>query len=577
MPDTQKTYWEICLEMLEEVNVQCEELPTYVKELPFKPTQRDLETLQAQYLDPNASITVGQFIHDFSMLITEIKTCDIETMSMVILPRNYQLTFKNALITLVNAIKNLHLHLSPAYKDYAQLPNKELDTILQVAITEQGNTWRRPSNNTDIKNLFLVSLDGYEKTWIEFRNIMLLLEKLSPLLYSTFQEGKQNYISELQSLNTKTKNLFNTLANHEKNIKAQTGEIATLAKEATTAHSQALSDSKDITTWLKQSQEEKKSLDLLVQDNKKIMDELNATQARLKDFDDDLEQKEKRFKAAQDTLKKMQDGYDASIKAAKTTLENVQFNIKKDHDDLLTAFNSQNEQYTLKIEKTIETANSMLAGVTNTVLGTSFHTLKEETKQQLDRAMKRYYWAVVCCFGGLVPIAFAIYNSLFRSLSPFVFLACALFAMPGFLFLHFATTRHADLSRVYQDYAYKYSIAVGVAGYQQAAPMYEEEIAAATFGEITFNPGDHLKGQSETKLFTHPLMEPLIEKLSFFLGKGTSEEKFTQYVMQLAARKFGLPEESIVKLKELIGDFLSEETVPPAQMPEETAMKVDKA
>ena len=75
--------------------------------------------------------------------------------------------------------------------------------------------------------------------------------------------------------------------------------------------------------------------------------------------------------------------------------------------------------------------------------------------------------------------------------------------------------RHAALFRLKEHYAFKYSVASSVDGFKQQAVPYEDEIAAATFFELTFNPADRMEGKGVEERHPNPIIDKVMEKLGF--------------------------------------------------------------
>ena len=89
----------------------------------------------------------------------------------------------------------------------------------------------------------------------------------------------------------------------------------------------------------------------------------------------------------------------------------------------------------------------------------------------------------------------------------------ALLLVPFAWLAKFAAARHATLFRLREHYAYKYSIAASVEGFKKQAPSLQDEIAAAAFRELTFNPADRMDSKSQESAHPNPVVDWIMRKL----------------------------------------------------------------
>jgi hypothetical protein len=100
------------------------------------------------------------------------------------------------------------------------------------------------------------------------------------------------------------------------------------------------------------------------------------------------------------------------------------------------------------------------------------------------------------------------------------FVGRAIFLIPGLMLVRFASSRHERLFRLREDYAYKYSIASSVDGFMKQAKSYADDIAAACYYELTYNPADRMDEKSEDARLMNPLFEKMLARLENRLVKG---------------------------------------------------------
>ncbi len=188
-------------------------------------------------------------------------------------------------------------------------------------------------------------------------------------------------------------------------------------------------------------------------------------------------------------------------------------------------------------------AEAMLVGSTNAGLASGFSKRVDLLEPKLRWAQVSYYISIFVLVLLGAPLALFILpaewtakiikglpNSLgtagnaaasagsAQDLLPQV-LARALFLVPGWLLVRFAAVRHERLFKLLEHYHYKYSIAASVEGFKKQAPIYESEIAAATFFELTNNPANSLDARGPETRHPNRVMEWLLKKLEGGSGK----------------------------------------------------------
>ncbi|MGB1087158.1 MAG: hypothetical protein ACPG06_02205, partial [Alphaproteobacteria bacterium] len=199
------------------------------------------------------------------------------------------------------------------------------------------------------------------------------------------------------------------------------------------------------------------------------------------------------------------------------------------------------------IEDMTARAEGMLEGATVAGLAGAFERLRSDTANDLKTARRTFYFAIGFLFLSVIPLMTYIFpglNELFGLASggvdaasvaddpsgngdqmkgadtPASFIELigqvavrALLLLPAAWFTKFAAARHAALFRLQEHYAYKYSVASSVEGFKQQAPDYEEEIAAATFFELTFNPAEKMEASDSGDRNPNRAMDWVMEKM----------------------------------------------------------------
>jgi hypothetical protein len=188
------------------------------------------------------------------------------------------------------------------------------------------------------------------------------------------------------------------------------------------------------------------------------------------------------------------------------------------------------------VEKEINEINdhsrTMLSGATIAGLAGEFGNIRNSLSDELKKARRVFYLSIGLLFLSLIPLILYVFPGVFarlgvptsittahgtETMSALEFLgqiaARAILLIPAAWFTKFAAARHAALFRLKEHYAYKYSVAASVDGFKQQADPYKNEIAAATFFELTFNPADRMEGKGGEERHPNPAMEFVMKKL----------------------------------------------------------------
>ncbi len=193
---------------------------------------------------------------------------------------------------------------------------------------------------------------------------------------------------------------------------------------------------------------------------------------------------------------------------------------RQDEEQLIAGLTAKEQQ----IAQINQSAEAMLKGATVSGLASSFGEIRDKITKELDWARRGFYFAVALLFLSVLPLAVYIIPglSLFgllrgtSSAGDFELgqvLIRALLLVPFAWLAKFAAARHATLFRLREHYAYKYSIASSVEGFKKQAPSLQDEIAAAAFKELTFNPADRMDPKSADSAHPNPVVDWIMRRL----------------------------------------------------------------
>lgn len=173
-------------------------------------------------------------------------------------------------------------------------------------------------------------------------------------------------------------------------------------------------------------------------------------------------------------------------------------------------------------------ASGMLAGATNAGLAGTFKTIMDTLSRQLLWARIGFYFSISLLFTSALPLFFYVTPGFLEIFGIQVFrfsntaspieleigqaFVRALLLLPTAWLTKFAAARHAALFRLRENYSYKYSIAMSVDGFKKQAQGYKEEIAAASFFELAYNPADKMHGKTTEHKHPNRAMDWLMNK-----------------------------------------------------------------
>ncbi len=166
-------------------------------------------------------------------------------------------------------------------------------------------------------------------------------------------------------------------------------------------------------------------------------------------------------------------------------------------DDLI----KKNELSAAEIERLTKDANAMLTGAVVAGLASAYAAIKKELNDQLGWARWGFFVGIVFLTLSLLPLAAYtvpfLGNWLGQAPPPsdlkvesyaLQILARLALLLPAAWYLRFAANRHAALFRLREEYAHRYSLASSVEGFKKQAEEFKDQIAAATYENISINP-----------------------------------------------------------------------------------------
>lgn len=274
----------------------------------------------------------------------------------------------------------------------------------------------------------------------------------------------------------------------------QTAQIQNLSEQATKSReevdrlrSEAAADRKSITDYVGETAERVKAIEASSNQARELQTSVEAYETQFQKFQALLDEREKTFA---DNKAKLEDLIERS-----------------------TIFDEQ-------IERRSEASEKMLEGATVAGLAGSFGKKRNELATELDKSRNAFYFAIAVLFISVLPLMLYVFGIGVaveeRSIGEFLGQALArlILLLPAAWLTTFAAVRHAALFRLKEHYEFKQSIAMSVEGFKQQAEEHEQQIAAATFFELTFNPADRLDKKTLEHRAPNPIMAYLLEKLN---------------------------------------------------------------
>lgn len=197
-----------------------------------------------------------------------------------------------------------------------------------------------------------------------------------------------------------------------------------------------------------------------------------------------------------DTLREKVEQFDTQFTTFDDALQK-RLKIFTDFEESTKKAATDNRAREEKIDQIITKANEMLQGATNAGLAKSFRDASDEYKKSASKAKNFFYFSIVLVAISAVPLANYVFPIPFidsvltverGSITLGGIIARAVLLLPTIWLTTFAAHRYTDLFQLHREYSFKAAIAMSVEGFKQQAPKYEEEIAGATFFELSQKP-----------------------------------------------------------------------------------------
>lgn len=368
--------------------------------------------------------------------------------------------------------------------------------------------------NIDLRGQFKSFADSTEQLLEAFYQVLVILR---PTKTAYRFQAVVDGLSELVDAGTKKIQELN--ANNGKALKAlqeveaSRTRLEAEAKEVSRLKGETEADRKTISEYLAETTSNKSNIDAIHSAATKLKDQIKEYQEKFDSFDRQLD----------DRLGDLKNG-------------------KLGQQALFQKF----EDHELEVERLVKQSNSMLKGATVAGLASSFQEAHKTLGWQLFWARISFYFGIVFLFFCALPLLFYIFlpvlgpvlQNLFpelngiadsfndpRDVSGWQYLGQVLarfvILLPAAWFVSFSAIRHSSLFRLREHYAYKYSMAVSVEGFQKQAEGYEGEVAALVLEQLAFNPADklvHSRDIQEGKV-PHPILSLILAKLRKRMGE----------------------------------------------------------
>ncbi|MCK9558280.1 MAG: hypothetical protein M0R50_09610 [Candidatus Cloacimonetes bacterium] len=479
--------------------------------------------------------TVDEYIEAIDSLAILLRSIDQETVENTLLPRSINKDLASGLDELCEAAKSLSECLSKESFSIAIQHKNEAEYCINISDSKLvvGNSGK------SISNFLTLLANAYGKAIIAAKTIIMLLDKVSPLLYKNYIEGKRQYATELVQLKGDIKSVSRTAKEQAAHIKEYFDEIEEIKKHISSMENNAKNNFDSIKTILDESEATQVELRSLVKGNEDLGDELEELKEEATAFNDEI-----------DSMKQNHAGEMAKV-------DKLLLDLAEKYNKFSTDIDAKAKAVYSDIKSLSERADSMLSGATNAALASTFDDKRKEASGELVKTLRFYVVSIIFLVISVIPLAYVLFEMSIGNLSiqPWTILPTIILVMPGLFLQHFAASRYADTFRILEDYTYKYSIAMGVEGYKKAAPEYADEIAASTFEQIAFNPADNLRGQKQVQMVAHPILELLATKMGFALIRTPTPDQaikfFTNELFKYMEKKFNY---ELSKTCQVLGD-----------------------
>ena len=170
----------------------------------------------------------------------------------------------------------------------------------------------------------------------------------------------------------------------------------------------------------------------------------------------------------------------------------------------------------------------MLSGAIVAGLASAYGNMRNELSDELKLARRAFYASILFLVASAAPLAMYVIPGVSAWLPANIesastvsdpvelllqILGRTILLIPAAWLTKFTASRHAALFRLKEHYSYKYSVASSVEGFKKQAEPYKDDIAAATFFELTDNPAVRMESHGHEERHPNPAMEWLMKKM----------------------------------------------------------------
>ena len=228
--------------------------------------------------------------------------------------------------------------------------------------------------------------------------------------------------------------------------------------------------------------------------------------------------------------------YSTDFDKFQTEIDERFVKLAKLNDDLIN-LQDLNSKQSAKIKDLNNSAEAMLSGATTAGLAGEFSSYRDTLGKSLFWASASFYASIILLGLFSLPLTVMVVPSLGAILEWLIGLPAGLLTnlaptsgktdmelildatarvvliLPFVWLTTFAARRHGRLFRLKEHYAYKRSIAASVDGFKLQAPEYSNEIAAAAFHELAYNPADRMDKGSDDGKVPNPVWTWLMKRI----------------------------------------------------------------
>ncbi len=312
------------------------------------------------------------------------------------------------------------------------------------------------------------------------------------------------FASAVREISEKLENIRNDAASVSK-IKKQVQKNASIIEDQ---KEQAIEKQEKISSSLEKANEMLAALEGFTQAGQSHLEQISEISNNANSLKSEVGEYEIQFQVFQKTL----DSRDGALKAQTKYVESPNEKMKQDEE---------------KISEQIKKAEDMLKGATNAGLAGVFSNERDELDRKPQGACQFFYFSIILLFLSVAPPAGLFFHQagLIKAIWPNVpdftgepltiITFSLLIIFPAIWLARFSAARHHQLFQLREYYQYKYSLAMSVEGFKKQAPEHADAIAAETFSQLLFNPGDRLTDRDAADDHPSPLMNWLMNRLGF--------------------------------------------------------------